>query len=287
MPLFVSLVRLAGFLGLIAVAWLLAEPAFRLPIRALAPLSRSRGQRRGQANLLRWIAPLICAALAGGGCDRVKNARGGIANAKGNAGEAQEDAKALSAQIDQGRDQLARLQVQFARDGAGLAAQFKALDERRKKLPVAGAAAIEAFNRDAAAYQARNARVRDEKAKIDACDQALSGLLSARAKLSPRALSAAEPSAPTEQATSTPASFKPARSEPAEVVIYSASWCGYCKLAKKHFDEKGVAYDDIDIEKSAEGAAKYRALGGGGIPIIVIKGHVIHGYDQARIDALL
>ena len=33
-----------------------------------------------------------------------------------------------------------------------------------------------------------------------------------------------------------------------KITIYSTSWCGPCSYAKKLLDEKGLAYDEVDIE---------------------------------------
>jgi glutaredoxin len=226
---------------------------------------------------------VISIAAITGGCDRAHSGQvvAGGANA---ANDAKGDAPSLTGQIDQSRDKLGKLQVRITHDAAALASQYKTLAQRRKGLLPGDEASIAAFNREAAAYEALNARLGQEKAEADACDRSISALLSARAKLNP----AAKPVDLPPAATPPPAvAAQPSSGGKADVVIYSTSWCGYCKIAKAHFAEKGVSYEDIDIEKSADGAAKYKALGGGGVPIIVIKGQVIHGYDQRRIDALL
>jgi mycoredoxin len=37
-----------------------------------------------------------------------------------------------------------------------------------------------------------------------------------------------------------------------KIVMYGATWCGDCRRAKKFFDQKGVAYDWIDLEQNPE-----------------------------------
>ncbi len=68
-----------------------------------------------------------------------------------------------------------------------------------------------------------------------------------------------------------------------QVVMYGASWCGYCAKARKLFKSQGVPFYEFDIEKSQEGREQYDALKGKGIPLMVINGKVIRGYDKRRI----
>ena len=71
----------------------------------------------------------------------------------------------------------------------------------------------------------------------------------------------------------------------ADVVLYATEWCGYCAKTRKLFAQHGIPYVEHDIEKSAEAAREYRALGGRGVPVVVANGQVIHGYSSQRILA--
>lgn len=57
---------------------------------------------------------------------------------------------------------------------------------------------------------------------------------------------------------------------PGQVVMYSTTWCGFCKKAKAYFRKKGIAYSEHDIEKSPQARKEYNTLGGGGVPLILI-----------------
>lgn len=37
---------------------------------------------------------------------------------------------------------------------------------------------------------------------------------------------------------------------PPDITLYQASWCGYCKRAKKWLEERKISYDEVDIEES-------------------------------------
>jgi len=71
-----------------------------------------------------------------------------------------------------------------------------------------------------------------------------------------------------------------------EVVFYSTSWCGYCKKARKLMDKEGIAYTEYDIERSARGRDEYDQLDGKGVPLFVINGEVVHGYDPQELIEL-
>ena len=66
---------------------------------------------------------------------------------------------------------------------------------------------------------------------------------------------------------------------PEGVVLYATDWCGYCKKARDFFRQHNIAYVEYDIEKSAEGKSQYDQLRASGIPIVVIRGEVLRGYD--------
>ncbi|MFT7557001.1 MAG: thiol-disulfide isomerase/thioredoxin, partial [Planctomycetota bacterium] len=55
------------------------------------------------------------------------------------------------------------------------------------------------------------------------------------------------------------------RSSTKTVVMYSTSWCGYCKKAVRHFKKNKIQFTEHDIEKSKKAAAEYRKLKGRGV----------------------
>ena len=67
------------------------------------------------------------------------------------------------------------------------------------------------------------------------------------------------------------------------VMLYSATWCGYCKRAKAYLAEHNIEYDNIDID-TADGRAAFDRAGKGGIPLLVsgrkrVRGFRPEGYD--------
>lgn len=75
-----------------------------------------------------------------------------------------------------------------------------------------------------------------------------------------------------------------------DITIYSTSWCGYCKMAMKYLNDKGISYADKNVETDADAHAELMHKINGdfrGVPVIDIDGTIILGFDRPRIDAAL
>jgi glutaredoxin len=72
----------------------------------------------------------------------------------------------------------------------------------------------------------------------------------------------------------------------AGVVLFSASWCGYCTKAKAYMGSKGIAYREIDIDTPA-GVSSFAQSGGagGGVPFLVSGGRSVRGFSAAAYDS--
>ena len=72
-----------------------------------------------------------------------------------------------------------------------------------------------------------------------------------------------------------------------KVVLYATDWCGYCKKTREFFKQNNIDYVEFDIEKSAEGNAEYKQLNGRGVPLVIIRGKLIRGYNPGLMQNLL
>jgi glutaredoxin len=72
-----------------------------------------------------------------------------------------------------------------------------------------------------------------------------------------------------------------------EVTLYATEWCGYCAAARQLFETNGIAYTELDVEKSSAGYEGHKKLGGKGVPLIVIGDEVIRGYSEDQIRSNL
>jgi len=71
-----------------------------------------------------------------------------------------------------------------------------------------------------------------------------------------------------------------------EVILYSTSWCGYCKKARRYFQANNIAFTEYDVETSAKGRRDYAAMGGGGVPIILVGNKRLNGFSIAAFERL-
>ena len=68
-----------------------------------------------------------------------------------------------------------------------------------------------------------------------------------------------------------------------KVILYATSWCGYCGKVRELLSKNNIEFHEYDVEKSAEGREQFKRLGGKGVPVLLIKGEVLKGYDPSRI----
>ena len=63
--------------------------------------------------------------------------------------------------------------------------------------------------------------------------------------------------------------------------MYTTSWCGECRLAKRFLDDLDVSFDEIDIEDWADPRGQLEELTGNRtVPQIVVGDRVLGGYDE-------
>ncbi len=85
-----------------------------------------------------------------------------------------------------------------------------------------------------------------------------------------------------------PATDGPVAAAEPSVVLYMTSWCHYCRLTSTYLRNKGVRFVEKDIEADRNALSDYfSAGGGGGVPMVVIGGTSIMGYDTGAIDRAL
>ncbi len=69
--------------------------------------------------------------------------------------------------------------------------------------------------------------------------------------------------------------------ENTKITIYSTSWCGPCKMAKRFLTEKGFSFDEIDIEeRNITREEMAAATKGTSVPQIVINDIPIGGFEH-------
>jgi len=57
------------------------------------------------------------------------------------------------------------------------------------------------------------------------------------------------------------------------IIMYSTSWCPYCKKARNYFRENDILYTEYDVEELPSRMREFKDLGGTGYPLILIGQH--------------
>ena len=76
------------------------------------------------------------------------------------------------------------------------------------------------------------------------------------------------------------------RKKSRDVVMYSTSWCGVCKKAKRYFKSKNIPFTEYDIEKSEKAAREFKKLRGRGVPVILVGDQRMNGFSAKNFDRI-
>ena len=68
------------------------------------------------------------------------------------------------------------------------------------------------------------------------------------------------------------------------VILYSATWCGYCTKARAHLDREGVHYEIRDVDIKAVSNELREKTGRGGVPVLDFGGEILRGYSSGQYD---
>jgi glutaredoxin len=71
------------------------------------------------------------------------------------------------------------------------------------------------------------------------------------------------------------------------VKMYATDWCPYCRQAREYFSRNGIAYSELDIEKSQSAKSEYQSIGGRGVPVILVGEQRMNGFSEPRMAQML
>ena len=75
--------------------------------------------------------------------------------------------------------------------------------------------------------------------------------------------------------------------EAGTLILFSAKWCTYCKLAKNYLTSKAIAYQEMDIDTTNGMAAFAQAGASKAIPLLVLGDRRLQGFSAPGYDAFL
>lgn len=72
------------------------------------------------------------------------------------------------------------------------------------------------------------------------------------------------------------------------VTVYTTPTCPYCRQVKEYLRSRSVRFEERDVSQDAAAAEEMvRISGQQGVPVTVVDGQAIVGYDRPRLDAAL
>ena len=73
-----------------------------------------------------------------------------------------------------------------------------------------------------------------------------------------------------------------------QVTIYTTPTCPYCRQVKEYLARRSVPFREVDVSSDHAAATEMVWLSGQqGVPVTVIDGKVVVGFDRPRLDQLL
>lgn len=71
------------------------------------------------------------------------------------------------------------------------------------------------------------------------------------------------------------------------VVMLSASWCGYCRQARRYFHDENIKYCEYDVENDVEGKRRFAAEPRRVLPILKLHDQTFLGFAREDIEQAL
>lgn len=72
------------------------------------------------------------------------------------------------------------------------------------------------------------------------------------------------------------------------VTIYSTPTCHFCQMAKEFFAEKNIEFTNYDVSQDAAKREEMIQMTGQlGVPVIVISGDIMVGFDREKLAGKL
>lgn len=72
-----------------------------------------------------------------------------------------------------------------------------------------------------------------------------------------------------------------------QVTIYTSNTCGYCHQAKELLDSLGVDYTEKNVSVDMEAKKELIEKRFMGVPVLIIDGETVQGFDREKIEELL
>ncbi|EWS54570.1 MULTISPECIES: glutaredoxin family protein [unclassified Methylibium] len=78
-----------------------------------------------------------------------------------------------------------------------------------------------------------------------------------------------------------------AKAKAGDIFMYSATYCGYCDVAKRWLAQQKVPYESCEIDRDPVCEQRFRALPAHATPTMVVRGQVQTGFRPALLAQAL
>lgn len=73
-----------------------------------------------------------------------------------------------------------------------------------------------------------------------------------------------------------------------DVTVYTTPTCGYCRMVKQFLSQRGIPFREQDVSRDERAAREMvQRSGQQGVPVTVIDGEVVVGFDRGRLGQIL
>lgn len=72
-----------------------------------------------------------------------------------------------------------------------------------------------------------------------------------------------------------------------KVIVYTSNTCPYCTMAKDYLKDRGVEFEERNVQNDAQARTELMEKGYTGVPVIVVGTEEIVGFDKSRLDTLI
>jgi len=72
-----------------------------------------------------------------------------------------------------------------------------------------------------------------------------------------------------------------------DVIVYTSPTCAYCHMVKDFLSQRGISFEERDVSRNPSYAEELvRSTGQMGVPVTIIDGEVVVGFDRGRLEQL-
>lgn len=72
-----------------------------------------------------------------------------------------------------------------------------------------------------------------------------------------------------------------------KVIVYTSNTCPYCTMVKDYLKDKNVEFDEKNVQTDETARNELIAKGYTGVPVVIIDGEEIVGFDKNKLDKIL